>query len=66
MPRFRAPKRTAAKSLSLISSNDIARHTEEYVALSDELIELACDLCDAALELNTIVRVSCSSPPTRD
>jgi hypothetical protein len=66
MPRVRALKRTAAKSLSLISPDDIARHTEEYVALSDELIELARDLCEAASELNTIVRVSCISPPTRD
>jgi hypothetical protein len=51
MPGERAIRKKPAKSSPAITPDDLVRHTEEQLALTKELIELARELCITASEL---------------
>lgn len=66
MSAVRPRKKKAANLPSEISPDDLARHTEEHVALASELVELARELCEATSELNRLVQLVYTSLPTRN
>ena len=56
MPTLR-PKRKKPAPHTL-ASKELARHTQEHLALAKELVDLAHELCAVAWELQKITRAS--------
>lgn len=66
MPVERRKQRRLGKSLPAPLPDDLVRQTQEQLALAKELIELARELCMAALELRQMTRGVYISGPTEN